>query len=243
MHLLQQDDDGAFSLVLFYKNPPPYAILSHRWIDDEPTFQDVKHGLGREKAGYDKLLFCGRQAAKNDLKYFWVDTVCIDKTSSAELTEALNSMFRWYRDAKRCYVYMNDVVSAEPDFQNSAWFTRGWTLQELVAPKVVEFYSKDGVFLGTKVTMEEQISSSTGIPIEALRGKSLNSFSIEERMSWTQKRQTTREEDMSYCLLGIFDVYMPVIYGEGERAFGRLLREVEEVSKGQRSGFSKSPVC
>jgi len=233
MYLLQQNNNGTLSLALFYKNPPRYAILSHRWVDDEPTFQDIEQGVGTGKAGYTKLQFCARQAAKDGLRYFWVDTVCINKTSSAELTEALNSMFRWYRESEKCYVYMSDVESMEPDFQESAWFTRGWTLQELIAPKVVEFYSKDATFIGTKATLEGRVASITGIPVEALRGQDLSTFSVEERMSWVRNRTTTREEDLSYCLLGVFDVYMPVIYGEGNRAFGRLLREIEELSKGQ----------
>ena len=233
MHLLQRSSDGTLSLQLFYTNLPPYAILSHRWIDDEPTFQEIMQGVGRNKAGYDKLQFCGRQAAKDGFDFFWVDTVCIDKSSSAELTEALNSMFRWYREAAKCYVYMSDVVAIEPDFRRSAWFTRGWTLQELIAPKIVEFFSKYETYLGTKTSMEVEINSITGIPVEALRGQDLSSFSVEERMSWVQKRRTTREEDLSYCLLGIFNVFMPVIYGEGSQAFERLKRKVERLSKSQ----------
>src|SRR5438128_370397 len=105
MHLLHYKDDGTLSRTEFFKEIPQYAILSHRWVDDEPNFQDITDGLGMHKEGYGKLLFCGRQAAKDRFQYFWVDTVCINKSSSAELTESLNSMFRWYREAARCYVY------------------------------------------------------------------------------------------------------------------------------------------
>jgi hypothetical protein len=154
---------------------------------------------GQEKAGYAKVEFCARQSAKDGLKYFWVDTVCIDKTSSAELSEALNSMFRWYREATKCYVYMSDVDSVESDFNNSNWFTRGWTLQELIAPKTLQFYASNEQFIGTKASLESRIHAITGIPLDALRGKELSSFSWEERLSWSNHRVTTRVEDKAYC--------------------------------------------
>ena len=236
MHLLQQKSDGVLSLTEFSNNIPPHAILSHRWLpaDDEPTFQDITNRTGKGKAGYAKLQFCARQAAKDGLQYFWVDTVCIDKKSSAELTEALNSMFRWYREATKCYVYLSDVIRVDSGFQRSEWFSRGWTLQELIAPRTVEFFSSDGKKLGDKVSLESRIHSITGIPVEALRGHPLSNFSVAERMSWAEKRVTTREEDKAYSLLGIFDVFMPVIYGEGKRAFHRLGEEIQKSSKGQR---------
>jgi hypothetical protein len=141
-------------------------------------------------------------------------------------------MYRWYQNAQKCYVYLSDVEAVDVDFKDGNWFTRGWTLQELIAPRVVEFYARNETFLGTRTTLEEQIHAVTGIALEALRGQDLTTFSIEERVSWVQNRVTTREEDRSYCLLGIFDVFMPVIYGEGDRAFVRLLEEIEKVSKG-----------
>lgn len=210
MHLLQYHSDGTLGRKTFLRDAPPYAILSHRWVDDEPTYQDITNGTGKNKEGYEKLLFCGRQAAKDGLEYFWVDTVCIDKQSSAELTSSLNSMFKWYRDSAKCYVYMSDVVSLEPDFPRSVWFTRGWTLQELIAPKIVEFFSVDEHYLGDKMSLDGRICSITGIPVQALHGQDLKSFSIDERMRWVQNRTTTLEEDRSYCLLGIFGIFMPV---------------------------------
>jgi hypothetical protein len=147
-------------------------------------------------------------------------------------------MFRFYRDATRCYVYLWDVlahdsqssnVERESCFRNSRWFTRGWTLQELIAPKTVEFYSRDHVLLGDKASREQQIHEITGIAIEALRGHSLQDFSIQERFRWVEKRQTTKEEDLVYCLLGIFNIYLPLIYGEGRtHAMGRLERSIKE---------------
>jgi hypothetical protein len=243
MRLLKLDDDGCFSLRWFPKDKvPPYAILSHTWggEDDEVTFKDLVNGTAENKRGFQKLRFCGSQAKDDDLQYFWVDTCCINKSDTTELTTAINSMFRWYQYAARCYVYLSDVsvrsqdgqfvhVEWESAFCNSRWFTRGWTLQELLAPKVVDFYSRDRIRLGDKHSLGQQIVGTTGIAIDALRGRPLSQFSIEERFSWTEKRQTTMEEDQAYCLLGIFGVFLPLIYGEGlSNAIRRLRKEIKE---------------
>jgi hypothetical protein len=132
--LLKINYDGNFSLTRFTPNDTlPYAILSHTGEVDnqELTFQEMSTGTGRSKAGYKKIQFCGHQAKKDGLKYFWVDSCCIDKTSSAELSEAINSMFRWYHNAHRCYAYLSDVsnnVDRDSALRQSRWFTRGWTL-------------------------------------------------------------------------------------------------------------------
>lgn len=251
MRLLRLDDDGWFDQTEFTGNGiPPYAILSHTWGGDweEITFEDIRTRLGKSKAGYNKLQFCAEQAAKDGLKYFWVDTCCIDKSSSTELSEAINSMFRWYRDATRCYAFLADVsvvhpegheveLSTQPDwtiaFRKSKWFTRGWTLQELLAPESVEFFSANGQRLGDKLSLCQDILAATGIPSEALIGgfASLSQFSVTERLSWAAGRETKREEDAAYSLLGLFDLAMPLIYGEGrEKAFRRLHRERETAS-------------
>jgi hypothetical protein len=239
MRLLEQRSNGSFSLTQdFMDNVPLYAILSHTWGPDgeEVTFEDLINKIGENKAGYTKLQFCGNQAAKDGLQYFWVDTCCIDKSSSAELTEAINSMFRWYREAAKCYVYLPDVSMGDcneqddipPSFQKSRWFTRGWTLQELIAPRSVEFFSLEGSRLGDKRSLEQQIEEVTGIATQALRNAPLSDFSVTERLSWAAKRKTTRKEDGAYSLLGIFDVFMPTIYGEGkENSFTRLCIEIE----------------
>src|ERR1700761_2033111 len=195
---------------------PPYAILSHTWgdEDDEVTFEDLAAGTGLDKAGYNKIRFCVKQAASDGLKYFWIDTCCIDRSSSAELTKAINSMFRWYRDAAKCYAYMSDVSTGAydendhqiqhiwmSDFRKSKWFTRGWTLQELIAPAIVEFFSLEGRQLGDKRSMDQQVYEITGIPIYALQGNSLSEFSVADRMSWAANRRTTHKEDEAYCLL------------------------------------------
>jgi hypothetical protein len=247
MRLLKLIGPGQFSLVeAAGHNIPPYAILSHTWTDgQEVSFKDIMEGNGKGKAGYRKISFCSEQAARDNLQYFWVDTCCIDKSNNTELTEAINSMFRWYRDAARCYTYLADVSTPgydvdpqscqsiwEASFRESRWFTRGWTLQELIAPASVEFFSSEGKRLGDKKSLQQQIYEITGIPIQALQGNPFSHFSIAERMAWAAKRQTTKEEDEAYCLLGICEVSMPLVYGEGKpKALNRLLREVSESSK------------
>jgi hypothetical protein len=248
MRLLKLKDDDEFGLTEFIGDQiPRYAILSHTWGADseEVTFKDLMKGTGKSKAGYQKIRFCREQATTDGLQYFWIDTCCIDKSSSTELSEAINSMFRWYCDAVTCYVYLSDVsISSstkndeffqwtwEPAFRESRWFTRGWTLQELIAPASVELFSVEGERLGDKKSLERQIQEITGITSHALQGGPLSHFSVEERISWATKRETKREEDRAYSLMGIFDVHMPLIYGEGqEKALVRLGKEIEEYLK------------
>jgi ankyrin repeat protein len=254
MRLLRLQGNNV-SLTEYPGKPPRYAILSHTWgaDDEEVSFRDILDGTGSDKEGYRKLLFCGQQAARHGLEYYWVDTCCIDKSSSAELTEAINSMFRWYQDSERCYVYLsdvstdadNDLMRRKLDFRKSRWFTRGWTLQELIAPKLVEFYSQEGHLLGDKLSLKETLSEVTGIAFEVLEGTALNNISVEDRLSWAANRTTKREEDAAYSLLGLFDVHMPMIYGEGrQKAFNRLLREIDEDAKDTtanvRSAYDRS---
>ena len=249
MRLLECDNASEVSLTKDFVGDdeiPPYAILSHTWKEgQEVTFSDLMDGTGKSKAGYDKIRFCGQQAKHDGLQYFWVDTCCIDKSNHFELQEAINSMFRWYQEAAKCYVYLSDVSIAkrkasdkvseftwEPAFRESRWFTRGWTLQELLAPGSVEFFSREGKQLGDKRTLERQIHEITGIAIPALRGTPLSQFRVDERLSWAENRQTTRKEDKAYSLLGIFDVFMSLIYGEGEEnAFKRLSKKINKPLK------------
>lgn len=244
MRLLERDNAGQISLTRDFvgdDSPPPYAILSHTWGAEEVTFKDLVDGTGKNKLGYHKIRFCGDQGWRDGLRYFWVDTCCIDKTNSTELQEAINCMFRWYREAAKCYVYLADVPDDkagcqawELTFRKSRWFTRGWTLQELIAPASVDFFSKEGAHLGNKRSLEQLIHNVTGIPVEALRGGPLSGFSVPERIAWMEHRETTRKEDKAYSLLGIFDVQMPLIYGEGrDKAFRRLLEEVKKAVKGE----------
>jgi hypothetical protein len=244
MRLLSLDSHGNLAWTDFTQDRlPPYAILSHTWGAEEVAFVDLSSGNVQNKAGYRKIVFCSEQAARDKLKYFWVDTCCIDKRNNTELTKAINSMFRWYRDAVKCYVYLSDVstsasnVSAEncrsaweATFRKSRWFTRGWTLQELLALVYVEFYLSQQQLLGDKKILCPLNRDITRIPVEALGGQPLDNFSAEERMTWAAERQTTEDEDGVYCLLGIFNVSMPLIYGEGkDSALRRLQRELDGI--------------
>ena len=234
-------DDDSLQLTDDVINPVhPYAILSHTWGQDheEVTFEDVNNAHRKAKPGDKKLQFCAKQAARDDIKYIWIDTCCINKSNFTELSEAINSMFRWYSNAAKCYVYLEDVAapgtqtgSWEEAFQKSRWFTRGWTLQELIAPRYVQFFCSDGTLLGDKGSLERQIQQVTKIPASALSGAPLSSFSISERLSWAETRDTKRPEDKAYSLLGIFNIHIPLIYGEGRNhAFRRLREEIDRNS-------------
>jgi hypothetical protein len=304
MRLLERKPNGELVLTEHNaKDVPPYAILSHTWAEDnskEVSFQDVEAGIGERKPGWKKIHFCANQAAADSLRFFWIDTCCINKENEAELRTAINSMFRWYRNAARCYVYLSDVSSPpvgsddecnpqpseldlrkskwltwdwtlqainfifywyrnatrryiyfsgvsspavandddcnprpwESDFRKSRWFTRGWTLQELLAPASVEFFSREGKWLGDKSSLEEQIYEITRVPKLALQGAYLSQFPDNERFSWIQHRKTKFEEDKVYSLLGVFDVDMPLSYGEGwDSAHARLKKEIDKLNK------------
>lgn len=207
---------------------PQYAILSHRWGKDEPTLQDVERGTTK-KGAFKKVKQSCDMAKRQGIDYIWIDTCCIDKTSSQELSEAINSMYLWYFKAHRCYAYLADVPSVP--FGQSEWFTRGWTLQELLAPADLVFFDANWKALGTKEGLQKEISNCTGIPVDILSGdEDIETCSVAQRMSWAAKRSTKRVEDLAYCLLGIFGINMPLLYGEGERAFIRLQEEIMRVS-------------
>jgi len=273
----------SFALEVFFgNNTPPYAILSHTWGQEEVLFEHVNGGLKpgtTQRLGWAKVRYSCAQAASDGYGYVWIDTCCIDKSSSAELSEAINSMFKWYQDADICYAYLEDVDinidlstptprSAFPWLLSaSRWFTRGWTLQELIAPQDVRFYSRSWMLIASRQDDEvfaRAIEKRTGIPLSVLKRDSccyvgqhlrgtahrstqkcpgchkavnsldiLNHHSIAERMSWAASRQTTRIEDQSYCLLGLFGVHMPLLYGEESRAFIRLQEEIIKISDDQ----------
>ncbi|KAM0426099.1 hypothetical protein ACHAPT_008730 [Fusarium lateritium] len=215
-------------------NTPPYAILSHTWGSAEATFQEIEVYSPRptSKAGYQKIVQSCHQALRDGFSYIWVDTCCIDKTSSAELSEAINSMFRWYEDASICYAYLSDVPNKYQAITSSRWFSRGWTLQELIAPSRLVFFASDWQPINARGRLSKLISEATGIDGSFLQdgrgkvGPLLRSASIAHRMSWAAGRQTTRAEDLAYCLLGIFNINMPLLYGEGNKAFIRLQEEI-----------------
>lgn len=217
---------------------PPYVILSHVWEDEEVTFRDMTVSLNRaanvrSKNGHSKLTTTCKTAAAEGLGYAWIDTCCIDKSSSAELSESINSMFRWYRRAAKCYVYLADLPPArlsdafEDDLRQCRWFARGFTLQELIAPSQIDFFDREWSLRTTKRDSVELLSDITGIDIEILgHGRPLSSVPVAQRMSWAAGRRTTKIEDLAYCLFGIFDVNMPLLYGEEEKAFLRLQEEI-----------------
>ncbi|ETS80163.1 hypothetical protein PFICI_07692 [Pestalotiopsis fici W106-1] len=261
-----------------------YAILSHTWGDQEVIFQEweqlypsgaikgqcphVRHRGIDQKAGYHKVMQACEQARRDGIRYLWCDTMCINKESSAELSEAINSMFKWYRDAKVCYVYLADVTfpnkktrngvglthsnvpgwfpyamerkrdedvrEMKSRFMASRWWTRGWTLQELLAPEDVVFFTQDWTPLGHKIGIAHWISAWTRIHKEALEDHStISNFSIAQRMSWAADRTTTVPEDLAYCLLGIFSINMPMLYGQGDNAFQKLQHEIIKASADQ----------
>lgn len=218
------------------RNIPEYAILSHTWETEEVTFKDVESGTAQNKKGYTKLKGFCKKAAEDGFTYCWVDTCCIDKRSSSELSESINSMYQWYHNSRICYAYLADFKptsrlgqSSRKKFSRSRWWTRGWTLQELLAPVTVEFYDAEWVEYGSKVSLHDQITEITGIDEGILRGEDLTNRTVAVRMSWAAGRRTTRVEDQAYCLLGIFQVNMPLLYGEGERAFVRLQEEIMRI--------------
>lgn len=259
---------------------PPYAALSHRWQDEEVSFDDIATERAVKMKGYSKIDMCCQRALNHgaslldeenviSLKYIWVDTCCIDKRSSAELSEAINSMYKWYAQAAICYAYLSDVDSVS-EFEDSLWFTRGWTLQELLAPQRVIFFDSAWNTLGLKnkckhyrdhidncdhTCLVSRLQSRTTIPLTALQNFRSVDYSIAERMSWASSRVTTREEDIAYCLLGIFNINMPMLYGEGVGAFRRLQEEIVNISNDMSiliwSGspatgleiFAQSPSC
>ena len=218
-----------------------YAILSHTWGPNEQTFQELqalreecqRTGKNPRDCAPAKIRRSCLLAESYGYRWIWIDTCCIDKTSSSELSEAINSMFRWYASAEVCYAFLEDVPTDcdldAPDspFRHARWHTRGWTLQELIAPQVVVFISSDWSLLGHKLQLAELLSQITGVREEALmRPHTYSRVSVAERMSWASRRHTTRLEDEAYCLMGLFNINMPTIYGEGREAFQRLQQEI-----------------
>ncbi|KIM65930.1 hypothetical protein SCLCIDRAFT_61902, partial [Scleroderma citrinum Foug A] len=207
-----------------------YAILSHRWIAQEVDYTKMvelakmneERDEIRQRDGYRKILQSCEQAQKDGYEWLWVNTCCIDKRSSSELFEAINSMYRWYENAKVCYVYLHDVPDPwfpavgdderYPDFGGwPEWFSRGWTLQELIAPSNVQFLNKDWQSIGNKTTLAPTLRKITG----------------------AANRTTTRVEDRAYSLMGLLDMNMPMLYGEGKKAFHRLQLEIIRASNDQ----------
>ncbi|KAF8433704.1 hypothetical protein L210DRAFT_545886 [Boletus edulis BED1] len=207
-----------------------YATFSHRWLErGEPSFRDIL--MSFQPAGYSKLVNFCEKAAEYDCCLAWSDTCCINKDSSTELEEAIRSMFKWYRDAHMCIAYLAEATSID-DLGNDVWFTRGWTLQELLAPRAMKFYGKDWVPLTSSINdkqdvcMLDALSRATGIPHRDLRSFRPGTRDVHQKMMWASNRTTTRVEDIAYSLIGIFDVSLTIAYGEGHRAFYRLMETI-----------------
>jgi hypothetical protein len=235
----------------------PYAILSHRWGAEEVTYKEYRKNREavQHRAGYKKVMRFCHVARQRGFRYAWVDTCCIDKRSSAELSEAINSMYRWYGESAECYVFLEDYRPEDPSsLDQCEWFDRGWTLQELLAPKHCVFFTAAWKIIGHKhfwsrplcpcgknesmptylscgTNLLPQLAATSKIPEDILSGRTLvDTASVAQRMSWASHRTTTRVEDRAYSLLGIFDINMPLLYGEGPKAFRRLQEEIIRTS-------------
>ena len=231
-----------------------YAILSHRWVEQEVDYEEMvelakmdreERDEIRQRSGYQKILQCCEQAQKDGYERLWVDTCCIDKRSSAELSEVINSMYRWYENAKVCYAYLHDIrgssLPTKKDYLRypgcngwPEWFSRGWTLQELIAPSNVQFLNKNWQIIGDKRTLAPTLVDITGVPEHILiHGLCGNRPCVAQIISWAAHRTTTRVEDRAYSLMGLLDVNMPMLYGEGKKAFHRLQLEIIRASNDQ----------
>ncbi|KAI1566051.1 HET domain containing protein [Pyrenophora tritici-repentis] len=256
------------------QDKPKYAILSHTWEEEEVLFEDIRRASRAQiesKRGFYKIQRACEQALADGYDFVWIDTCCINKGSSAELSEAINSMFRWYTEASVCYAYLSDAgYGKELSLSHCRWFGRGWTLQELLAPDHVHFYDRNWSHLGSRISLATEIASITGIhdtilirghtdplstarvsrdaytrqlnsasyvcwycgqTIEVSVRKALLRLTIAQRMTWASKRETTRLEDSAYSLMGLFEVHMPLIYGEGAKAFYRLQEAILKRSR------------
>jgi hypothetical protein len=215
----------SFEFCDFDDSPPPYAILSHTWSEkneEEVTYQDLKDGTSKSKL---KLELCREWAKAAGYEYFWIDTCCIDKRNDAELGYSIRSMWRWYAEAAVCFVYLPDVSkkrTRKTDWRDTLkdcrWFNRGWTLQELVASKSIEFYANNG-YLGSREDLSLALKSITGINL----GYPLPDHAT--RLGWVTRRITKRPEDKAYCMLGICDVSIDPRYGEGGESAWRRLQD------------------
>ena len=222
-----------------------YAILSHTWGKDEQTFKETQALCERCKETGEnprdlstaKVRKSCILAEQRGYRWIWNDTCCIDKTNSSELSEAIKSMFRWYSLAEVCFAHLADVPSdcdlhaQDSAFREARWHTRGWTLQELIAPSLVVFVSQDWKILGNKTELASLLDKITGVWQKVLtREVHYSRICVAQRMQWASGRSTKRAEDEAYCLMGLFDIHMPTIYGEGRNAFQRLQHELMKQS-------------
>ncbi|KJA27585.1 hypothetical protein HYPSUDRAFT_862747 [Hypholoma sublateritium FD-334 SS-4] len=216
-----------------------YAILSHTWIRDVPGDVIYQGWNTRERypAGYRKVAyFCAVAAQAHGVGFGWMDNVCINKDSSSELDESIRSMYKWYRGAHVCISFLSQSWDLS-GMKDDSWFTRGWTLQELLAPRDNYFYNGNWEYLGSSTdeaiqSAIESASTITRAELEACRRGETDRIPISRRLQLAAKRQVTREEDMAYSLMGLLGVDISVAYGEGtEHAFFRLVREMLSTKK------------
>ncbi|THV03858.1 HET-domain-containing protein [Dendrothele bispora CBS 962.96] len=225
----------TFKIIEFKEHDtiPPYAILSHKWIHgEEITLQDFKQSRNRQvsKKGYHKVRRACGKARQDGIRYIWIDTCCIDQTNSDDIAQNIKSMYAYYQNATVCYAYLDDVRSDvdsktwQCEIEESEWFRRGWTLQELLAPRIVEFYDTEWNYIGSRHGLQEEISYATGIPLPVLSGRlPIHQVDVLERMSWAMGRKTTKLQDQAYCLLGLLGISMDPDYDEDvEESFRRL---------------------
>ena len=241
-----------------------FRVFSFTYQVFAPSFEKITENvlLAKKALKAQRLPENGNADSKitTSWEWAWIDTCCIDKRSSSELSEAINSMYRWYSEAQVCYAYLEDLFQelhleasvtdgrerkrekgGHRTFRQSRWFTRGWTLQELLAPQSVIFYDQNWTEIGSKSSLLNQVSQASGIAIGFL--ESPHTASIAQKMSWASRRQTTRTEDTAYCLLGLFGVNMPLLYGEGSKAFRRLQEEIIKSSTDQSIFAWRDPRC
>ncbi|EIW76445.1 HET-domain-containing protein, partial [Coniophora puteana RWD-64-598 SS2] len=229
------DDDYIANQII--RKLVQFAILSHRWSRDELSYKDLRKQRGLKGAGWTKLVSFCLEAVLHGMQFAWIDTCCIDKSSSAELDESIRSMFKWYRNSTLCIIYLEQTMSLA-DMAGDEWFRRGWTLQELLAPERVLFYNKEWDRLTPSLVADDKdpsplsevfdiVSEATGIPVQELVKFEPSPREVDQRMTWAAKREVTRQEDAAYSLMGIFDVSISTAYGEGlDRAFCRLVEAI-----------------
>ncbi|KAG2353482.1 heterokaryon incompatibility protein-domain-containing protein [Suillus spraguei] len=217
-----------------------YVMLSHRWEGTEPLLHDIQGKVVYDLdpvGGIAKLQSFCETARDKGYRWAWVDTCCIDQTNNVEVQQSVNSMFIWYRHSTLTIIYLSDVPpSSQPGaLANSAWNTRGWTVQEFLAPRLVLFYQKDwSPYLDDRspnhkdsLVIMKEMGDATGIDAQALIAFRPGMRDAREKLQWVSARVTTWQEDIAYSLFGIFGVRLPVIYGEKKQsALGRLLQEV-----------------
>ncbi|KAK7467679.1 hypothetical protein VKT23_004732 [Stygiomarasmius scandens] len=224
-------DAKTLQLVKFdvYSTVPPYAILSHRWIPGKEVVYNEFVRPQKEtfqKSGCRKIMAACRKALQDGVRYIWVDTCCIEQGNHEDVAANITSMYAYYQNAEICYAYLADVTRTAEWIEASEWFDRGWTLQELLAPRTVAFFNENWTYIGSKHELRDDICRKTTIPPSVLLGKqSVQDVDVLTRMSWATRRETTKQQDRAYCLQGLLGVSVEPDYDEYWKvSFSRLGR-------------------